>query len=278
MGVYDDVAKAIADRRLMLFVGAGVSACLDLPTWSQLMAHLAGELGFAPEIFTSSADNMVLAEYYLLEKGPIGPLRGWMDREWHKRPDRIGDSKVHELITKLQFPVIYTTNYDRWIELAFEAAKLRFVKISNVGDIQKTSPGDTEVVKFHGDFDDDESIVLTESQYFARLSFEHPLDIKLRGDTLDKGILFIGYSLADINMRYLLFRLQQIWNSYGGTQRRPNSYIFLARPNPVQEKVLQARGIMPVVSDFDDPKEGLTQFLQALYDVLNPTIKPPAIA
>ena len=75
--------------------------------------------------------------------------------------------------------------------------------------------GDTEIVKFHGDFDDDESIVLTESQYFARLSLEHPLDIKLRGDTLDKGILFIGYNLADINMRYLLFKLQQIWNSYG---------------------------------------------------------------
>jgi hypothetical protein len=278
MGVHDDLAKAIADRRLILFAGAGVSACLDLPTWNELIDHLAGELGFAPEIFRMSADNMVLSEYYLLEKGPIGPLRGWMDREWHKKRERIKDSKVHELITKLRFPAIYTTNYDRWIEFAFEAASLKFVKISNVGDIQKTKPGDTEIVKFHGDFDDDESIILSESQYFARLSFEHPLDIKLRGDTLDKGILFIGYSLADINIRYLLFKLQQIWNSYGGTQRRPDSYIFLARPNPVQEKVLQARGITPVISDFDNPREGLTQFLQDLYTVLNPGIKPTSVA
>jgi hypothetical protein len=238
------------------------------------MDHLAGELGFAPEIFKRSADNMVLAEYYALNKGPIGPLRGWMDREWHKDPDRIASSKVHDLITKLHFPIIYTTNYDRWIEFAFQATKAPFTKISNVGDIQKIRAGDTEIVKFHGDFDDDESIVLTESQYFARLSFEHPLDIKLRGDTLDKGILFIGYSLRDINMRYLLFKLQEIWTAYGGPQRRPKSYIFLARPNPVEEKVLQARGIMPIVAELDDEKEGLVDFLQNVFDQLHPRIKP----
>jgi hypothetical protein len=51
------------------------------------------------------------------------------------------------------------------------------------GDIQKIKAGDIQVVKFHGDFDDEESIILTESQYFARLNFEHPLDIKLQGDT-----------------------------------------------------------------------------------------------
>jgi hypothetical protein len=276
--MHEDLMNALAEKRVILFVGAGASASLELPTWNQLMDYLAGELGFAPEIFKRSADNMVLAEYYSLIKGPIGPLRGWMDREWHKNPERIVNSKVHDLITKLHFPIIYTTNYDRWIEFAFQAAKAPFVKISNVGDIQKIKAGDTEIVKFHGDFDDDESIVLTESQYFARLDFEHPLDIKLRGDTLDKGILFIGYSLGDINMRYLLFKLQEIWSAYGGTQRRPRSYIFLTRPNPVQQKVLEARGITAIVSDLDDEKEGLVQFLQGLHDRLYPRIKPTGTA
>ena len=276
--MHEDLVNALAEKRLILFVGAGASVCLDLPTWNQLMDHLAGELGFAPEIFKRSADNMVLAEYYSLTKGPIGALRGWMDREWHKNPERVKDSEVHYLITKLGFPIIYTTNYDRWIEFAFEAAKTPFVKISDVGDIQKFKACDTEIVKFHGDFDNDESIILTESQYFGRLDFEHPLDIKLRGDTLDKGTLFIGYSLGDINMRYLLFKLHEIWKAYGGTQRRPKSYIFLTRPNTVQERVLEARGITPIVSDRDDEKEGLVQFLQHLYDGLHPIIKPTGAA
>jgi hypothetical protein len=271
-----ELIDALKKQRLILFAGAGLSALLELPTWDELMAYLAHELGFAPEIFKHSANNMVLAEYHSLVKGPIGPLRGWMDREWHKSPERIKESKAHELITKLNFPIIYTTNYDRWIEFAFQNAGLPITKISNVGDIQKTKTGDTQIVKFHGDFDDDDSIVLTESQYFARLDFEHPLDIKLRGDTLDRGVLFIGYGLGDINIRYLWFRLKKIWDAYGGPERRPRSYIFLSRPSLVQERVLEARGIIPIVSSSDNESEGLIQFLQELHDGLHPVRSQPA--
>lgn len=38
-----------------------------------------------------------------------------------------------------------------------------------------------------------------------------PLDIKLRADALGKSILFIGYSLTDINIRYLLYKLHIQW-------------------------------------------------------------------
>ncbi len=271
-----DLIDAMKRGGVILFAGAGLSVPLKLPNWNQLMTHLAHELGFAPEIFQQSANNMVLAEYYSLMKGPIGPLRGWMDREWHKNPEKIRESKAHELITRLNFPIIYTTNYDRWIEIAFENAALPFTKISNVGDIQRIKAGDTQIVKFHGDFEDDESIVLSESQYFRRLNFEHPLDIKLRGDTLERGVLFIGYSLSDINIRYLLFKLKEIWSAYGGTQTRPRSYIFLTRPNIVEEKVLEARGITPIVSGSDNPSEGLIEFLQSLHDSLHPAPGNPS--
>ncbi|MGC2186675.1 MAG: SIR2 family protein [Terriglobales bacterium] len=274
MTTHEELISKLAEGRVMLFAGSGLSTPLKLPTWDQLMGHFASELGFASEIFQQSANNMVLAEYYSLVKGPIGPLRGWMDREWHADPARIKQSKAHKLITKLGFPIIYTTNYDRWIEMAFESEGVAFAKVRNVGDLQRAKPGEVQIIKFHGDFDDDESIVLTESQYFRRLNFEDPLDIKLRGDTLERGVLFLGYSLSDINIRYLLFKLQEIWSAYGGTQRRPRSYIFLARPNTVQEKVLEARGVTAILSELDDPTEGLVQFLESLYEGLHPNIRP----
>lgn len=264
MKISSGLIDAVRRQRLILFVGAGVSACLDLPVWNGVLDHLAQELGYAPEIFKQYADNFVLAEYYALVKGPLGPLRSWMDREWHKNPERVKKSLVHSLITGLNFPIIYTTNFDRWLELAFEAGNADFVKIRSIADLQNIKCGVTQIVKYHGDFDDDDSIVLTESQYFQRLSFEHPLDIKFRADVQERGILFIGYSLADMNIRYLLFRLEEIWKKYGGTVRRPQSYIFLTRPNPVEEKVLDARGITPVVSDADDRQKGLLEFLQLL--------------
>ena len=121
-------------------------------------------------------------------------------------------------------------------------------------------------MKFHGDFAEDDSIVLTESQYLNRLDFESPLDVKLRADLLERSALFIGCSLADINIRYMLYKLNQQWSSSGLGASMPSSFVFLTRPNAVQEQLLQNRGVYPIVAETDDPGEGLRAFLQGLLE------------
>lgn len=259
-----ELVQAIRDRRAILFAGAGLSMNLGLPSFGGLIRHLAEELDFDPEVFRLSGDYLSLAEYYLLQKSSLGPLRSWMDRTWHDSAVDIRTSEVHNHITELKFPIIYTTNYDRWLEKSLEARNIPFVKIVNVADIAKSSDDKTQIVKLHGDFDDDASIVLTESSYFERLSFESPLDIKLRADVLGRTILFIGYSLGDINIRYLLYKLHKQWQTSAYERARPRSYIFLARPNLVQEEILRSRGIEPIVSEEDNPKLGLEKFLKKL--------------
>lgn len=96
------------------------------------------------------------------------------------------------------------------------------------------------------------------------MNFESPLDIKLRSDVLGKTVLFLGYSLSDINIRYLLYRLQKQWEKEGNHKSRPKSYIFLARPNIVQEEILRARGVVPIIAETDDPKSSLQKFLAEL--------------
>jgi hypothetical protein len=260
----DGLAMAVRERRVILFVGSGVSQNLGLPSFSGLVKHLAEELNYDPDIYASHGDYLALAEYYILQKGTIGPLRSWMDRTWHTGVN-LAKSEIHKLIVELDFPIIYTTNYDTWLEQSYDMYKRQHIKISNVGDLIKVKPGVTQIVKFHGDTEDDASIVLTESSYFNRLEFESPLDIKLRSDLLGKSVLFIGYSLSDINIRYMLFKLNRQWESSPTYANfRPKSYIFLARPNPVQERVLDSRGIQPIVSDNDNPEIGLREFLQSL--------------
>jgi len=102
---------------------------------------------------------------------------------------------------------------------------------------------ETQIIKFHGDTISDDSIVLTESSYFERLAFDSPLDIKLRADMLGKSILFIGYSLSDINIRLLIYKLYQLWQKSNNSSKRPKSYLFLPTPNPIQETILNCRGI-----------------------------------
>lgn len=260
-----DLIEAIKARQVILLAGGGVSMNLGLPSWAELMDKLADDLGYDRGEFSAMGDHLVLAEYYKLHKG-IGQLRSWMDRAWHNTEKvDIRRSLIHELIVELDFPIIYTTNYDRWIEFAYEAHGKPYVKVSDVSDIKGIREGVTQIVKFHGDFDNDSSIVLTETSYFDRLDFETPLDIKLRADVLGRSLLFIGYSLSDINIRFLLYKLNKLWERANNTGAKPRSYILLIKPNPIQQRVLEHRGITALLSPHKNPKRGLTDFLETLY-------------
>ena len=71
----------------------------------------------------------------------------------------------------------------------------------------------------------------------------------------------MGYSLSDINIRYLIYRLNKQWESENSKSFQPKSYIYIGKPNPVQEEVLKSRGIIPVIAESDDQNESLIQFL-----------------
>ena len=260
----EQLISSFKQGNVILFVGAGVSMNLGLPSWSELIDRIALELDYDPEIYRTFGDNYALAEYYRITTGSIGPLRSWMDREWHSPGIDVSKSRVHKSIASLDFPIIYTTNYDRWLELALEHYEKPYIKIASVADLTKIKSEHTQIVKFHGDFDDDTSIVLDETSYFDRLEFETPLDIKLRSDVLGKSVLFIGYGLADINLRFLFYKLAKLWkaNHAGGVQ--PRSYIFSPRPNPVQEAILDQWGISMISSEIEDSGEALERFLDKL--------------
>lgn len=260
-------AELISDYKkdkIILFVGAGVSANLGLPTWRSLIAHLAEELDYDPDVFKTYGDFLALAEYYRIKKGSIGSLRSWMDREWHDPAIDVSKSKIHEYIANGNFPLIYTTNYDNWIEDACNHYGKEYNKIVKVSDISDCLPNRREIIKFHGDFTDDSSIVLTETSYYQRLQFETPLDIKLRADILGKSVLFIGYSLQDINIRHLFYKLSNLWYNYGGGLGKPQSYLFSSKSNPVQEEVLKQWGIQTINSSIDSPGDALREFLHQL--------------
>src|SRR6476469_7715835 len=109
-----ELVKAVRDRTALLFVGAGVSMNLGTPSWRELSAHIAGRLGYDPDEFARLGDDQTLAVFYALQTGSIGPLRSWMDVEWHRdAAEKVRNSEIHRLIVRLGFPVIYTTNYDR---------------------------------------------------------------------------------------------------------------------------------------------------------------------
>ena len=260
----EELAASLAQRQLILFVGAGVSMSLGLPSYPALIRELGEHLDFDGPIFEGLGDYLTLAEYYHVKKKGLKELQRLLQRKWDVPEKVVGASAVYQALVDLACPVIYTTNFDSFLERAHSARRRDYKRIVSVKDMVDLEDDVVQIVKLHGDLTVPSRMVFTETSYFERLSFESPLDIKLRADVLGKSLLFIGYSLSDINIRYLLFRLQRQWELEPKQSSRPRSYVFLTRPNPVQAEVLQSRGVHALVADSVDATVALVEFLRDL--------------
>ncbi|AOB30438.1 Sir2 family NAD-dependent protein deacetylase [Bordetella sp. H567] len=260
----EGLRDAYRTGRLILFAGAGVSAGLGLPTGPELAVEMAGHLEEDAQEFCNYGDVRALAEYYRLRRG-LAPLHGWMCKEWHRPDIDIKGSELHRLIVHARFHSIYTTNFDRWLEAAHEAYGKPYIKVTSVRDLAALAESTARpIIKFHGDLDDPDSMVLAESAYFERLSFESPLDLKLRADLLVYPVLFVGYSISDINIRMLFWKLAKLWQQPLQASDRPPSYLFWHMDNPVASAVLAQWGIQVISSHESDPGKALLSFLRDL--------------
>lgn len=260
----DELASQLAKGQVIPFIGAGVSMSLGLPSYASLIREMGEEVGYDGEIFEQFGDYLTLAEFYHLHKGGLVELRDRLQDKWKKTSKEVSMSLVHRSLVELNCKLIYTTNFDDFLEKAHMGMKRKYRALRNVNDFVNLSDDKVHIIKLHGDFRNARTMVLTESSYFDRMSFESPLDIKLRADTLGKTVLFLGYSLTDINVRMLLFRLKNLWESSPRPEFRPKSYVFMGRPNEVLASVLRARGIEPIVAESTDQSTSLASFLFTL--------------
>jgi hypothetical protein len=260
----EELARLIARRRVILFAGAGLSMAVGLPSWSELIEHMCRELGLDGSGFDDAAGYQALAEYYRIRRGSLAPLAEWLRENWQVSDEAVRASDIHRLIVELDFPMVYTTNYDANLERAYAVHGRPFARIANARELAESTDGATPIIKFHGDLEDEDSLVLAESDYFARLRFESPLDIKLRADALGKSVLFLGYSMSDMNIRLLLHRLWEVWRASGAEAGRPPSFLFTSRHDPVQEALMEARGIRVLARPSHDPQQALAGFLAEL--------------
>lgn len=192
----------------------------------------------------------------------------WNELETQKKgiEERLKKSEIYKYIFDLDFPVIYTTNYDHLIEKYYEFKQQDVHKIVTVDDMDTCRNIHPRIMKFHGDLDNTDTRVFTQSQYFDRMDYQSFMDISLQSDLLKYHVLFLGYSLSDVNIKQLMYLSQKRKHN---CKSKWKDYIFTVTPNEVQAKVFEKNNIVSISGDVADKGEGTKLFLEKLNKLVN---------
>jgi len=263
-----DLQKHYKDKKLILFIGAGFSKPLELPDWKELVGWMGDKLGYEKDLFFLQGNYQQLAEYVKLKNGSVWDdfiLEVTTQFNSDSSNEKRKKSEQHLALSDLELKTIYTTNYDRHIENSYIENGKKVKSYSLLADFQKsiTDDYDVEVVKFHGTLQNQDSIILTESQYFDRMELEEAVDQKLRSDILSNIFLFIGYSFNDLNIRYIWYKLHKLKEKQKSKNyENINSYFATFGRNEIQEELLKQWNIKIISLDTTEKGKSITELLK----------------
>ncbi len=105
----------------------------------------------------------------------------------------------------LKTQIILTTNYDEFIENTYnEASKYEITKYIGQKGFFKDTFGYAELYKLHGCVESPQDIIITESDYQGFDENSVLISAKIISMMMHSPIIFIGYSLSDINVRKII--------------------------------------------------------------------------
>jgi hypothetical protein len=215
--------------------------------------------------------DLQILEYYGIIGGSFQKLNNWMLTECRPPDDVLRASPVHSALVALtECGTFYTTNFDDYLERAFQLAGRTVLPIVTERDVVQTrqrisaGPPPIEVVKFHGDLNNPDEMVVSESNYERRLSFSTMLDSRLRSDVLGRAVLFLGYSFRDPNVAYLFTTINRDYETLPLSTSGHRGYIALPDPSGFEEELFKKRNIAVVPLDSAAPAQGIVDLLTAI--------------
>lgn len=198
------LSRHARQRDLVLFVGAGASIGAGLPSWGDLLEHLATAAMLHEAERTQlkkldARDAGAVLEHRLGGKGALADAICAL-----VATDRV--ALLHQLLASLPVTEAVTTNYDVCLETAFKDAgrPMRVLPKEGVGGARRW------LVKLHGSVDNTERIVLSREDYLRFEGEGAALAGIVQALLLTRHMLFVGYSLSDDNFHRLVHQVRAV--------------------------------------------------------------------
>ena len=287
------IRTAKEQRKLVLFVGAGVSQNSDLPSWADLIREFACELGYKAKKDCKGNEHFCSDEYlkipqYLYNidsekyKNALGAIFG------EAAMSRYSPNRIHKLLYALSPAHIITTNYDPLIELCDSSSGEYYTVASSDKDmLEKGGSAKKYILKMHGDYKDLDHVVLKEDDYLRYEQDHLIISTFIKALLVNHIFLFAGYSINDYNFKQIIDWIEYLSERIKADKdKMPTHFIVRTGDDPVADydreylrnkhiEIIEARTLpAEYVADVNE-SSGLTDpHGKQLYAVLNAVIDP----
>ncbi|PFS49695.1 SIR2 family protein [Bacillus cereus] len=202
------IQEASENNKLVVFVGAGVSANSGIPTWKALIEEMSKDLGTFDDINSSDA-YLKIPQFYYNERG---------EKEYFEKLNEVFFSRkyktnpLHNEIFKLKPTHIITTNYDTLLEEAAIEGGYFYHIVKHDLDLPYDNLNKT-IIKMHGDFEN-KNIVLKEDDYLNYSSNFTLIENYLKSLIATNTVVFVGYSVNDPNFNLIFQWVKSILKNH----------------------------------------------------------------
>lgn len=222
----------IVRNRCVPFIGAGFSKNADLPhdknmpDWKELAKSIEEDLPGSYDHY-NPIDILSAFQYEYDRTKLIEKLSEFL------HIDGVEPSETHKAFCRLNFEHVVTSNFDFLLEKGYEIVHKNCRPLLGEGQLSiNRRSGSVDLVKFHGDLNHPESLVLVEEDYDLYLSHFPLLATYLTNILISNTAWFIGYSLEDPDFR-------QIWQLIGdrlGSLKRTAYTVLVNAPKHVVDR------------------------------------------
>jgi len=231
-------------KRLSIFLGAGVSSAVGLPTWRTLLMGIATSLGMAAEVerllSPGSEGDTKQETPPELEAGQALAARCGTPELRQRIVAACAHPRVglaHLLLANLPASEYVTLNYDTLLEQAARSYG-RPLDVLPRRLVEGGSVQEAWLMKLHGSTDRPEEIVITKDEYEHFREHRLAFNGLVQGLLLTRHMLFVGFGLHDPNVQSLVADLEKAIKDAGVPKNQQLGTVLMVGESPATPRAL----------------------------------------